>query len=311
MRTSATAFAPASVSNVACGFDIMGFALEEIGDTVTVHRSDTPGVRITKVTGIGTDLPRDPATNTACPPIITLALHAGYQGGFEVEIHKGFLCGSGLGSSAASAVAAAAACNELLGTGLSKRDLLGYALEGEQVASGALHADNVAPCMLGGFILIRGYDPLDIVRLDPPRDLWCAIVHPHTTIETRLSRKLLPASVPLRDVVTQTGNAAGLVAGLLQRDFGLISRSLKDVIAEPARAGTIEGFAEMKNAALRDGALGCSISGSGPALFALTSSEMVAKKAVSSMGDVLQQLNRPHTTFVSRVNTDGAIILRR
>ena len=159
-----------------------------------------------------------------------------------MKIHKGFAPGSGLGSSAASAAAAAVACNALVGAGLSKEELLECALLGEQVASGARHADNVAPSVLGGFVLVRGYDPLDVVELPTPATLWCAIVRPHITISTRASRRLLPSNVPLSDVVTQTGNAAGLVAGLLMGDFRLISRSLHDVIAEPYRAKSYRGL---------------------------------------------------------------------
>jgi homoserine kinase len=163
--------------------------------------------------------------------------------------------------------------------------------------------------MLGGFILVRGYDPLDVIQLTPPAGLWCAIVHPHVAIATKTSRRLLPSSVPLRDVVTQTGNAAGLVAGILTGDFALIGRSLRDVIAEPARAPTIDGFHEMKKAALDAGALGCSISGSGPALFALAADRETAERVGTSMGSVLDTRHMAYTIYRSRVNPNGAMCL--
>jgi homoserine kinase len=310
MQTEAKAFAPASVSNVACGFDIMGFALESLGDTVTVRRSEVPGVRISRISGIGDSIPLDVARNTAGPPVAAMAREFGCEGGLEVEVHKGFFAGSGLGSSAASAVAATVACNELLGTGLPRRELLRFALEGEQIASGALHADNVAPSMLGGFVLIRGYDPLDVVRLDAPPGLWCAIVLPHVSISTMDSRRLLPVSVPLKDVVTQTGNAAGLVAGILTRDSSLIGRSLCDVIVEPVRAPMIEGFADIKRAALDAGALGCSISGSGPALFALADGRDAAERISLAMAAILTARKSKHDVYVSRINSEGAVPVR-
>jgi homoserine kinase len=307
-RLAATAFAPASVSNVACGFDIMGFALDGLGHTVTVRYGSRPGVHIARAEGGGSPLPRDPLANTAGPPVIRLAELCGVTRGLEIEIRQGFVAGSGLGASAASAVAAAVACNALFGAGLSRHDLLTYALEGERVASGALHADNVAPSLFGGFVLIRGYDPVDIVQLATPAELVCAIVHPQMEIATRESRRLLPSAVPLRNLVTQTGNAAGLVAGLLTGDYQLIGRSLRDVVAEPARAHTIPGFTEAQRAAREAGALGCSISGSGPALFALARTTATADRVAQAMGDVYRERNIACTTHVSPVNPLGALL---
>jgi homoserine kinase len=311
MDSSVTAFAPASVSNVACGFDVMGFALEGLGDEVTVTLVPNPGITVSVINHQGSSLPLDPLRNTAGPPVAALMKLTGSRHGIEIQIRKGLSPGSGLGSSAASAAAAATACNALLQAGLSVRELLPYALEGEKVASGAVHADNVAPALLGGFIIVRGYHPLDVVRLTPPEDLWCAVVLPSGEIETRTSRSLLPSHIPLQDVVTQTGNAAGLIAGLLTADYALIARSLQDVIAEPARAHTITGFAAMKQAALDAGALGCSISGSGPALFALTLGEDTGKRAAQAMGNALAPFGVTCSTFCSRVNTHGSVITSR
>jgi homoserine kinase len=309
MEKQVTAFAPASVSNVACGFDIMGFALDRPGDTVTLRFSKTPGVRIRQITGSATLLPMDAARNTAGAPVIALLNDYPTRMGVEIDIHKGLPAGSGIGSSAASAVAAAVAGNELLGTSLSREDLLTYAIEGEKIASEAVHVDNLSPCLWGGFILVRGYHPIDIVPVRVPDSLWCTIIHPHMEIRTRESRKTLPKILPLADVVTQTGNAAGLIAGLMSGDFALIGRSLQDVISEPARQHLIPGFKEMKAAALEAGALGCSISGSGPSLFALASAEATAEKIGAAMGSVLTAIAFPHSIIVSSINRTGARII--
>lgn len=302
----ASAFAPGSVSNVACGFDIMGFALEGPGDTVTVRLTRKPGIAITRITGTTADLPRDPALNTAGAPVLAMFKEAGTQFGAEIEIHKGLPLGSGIGSSAASAVAAAVASNAALGTGLEPDALLPFAIEGEKIASGAVHVDNLSPSLLGGFILVRGYDPIDLIRIAPPKDLWCTIVRPHIEIRTKESRQALPRCVPLHDVVTQTGNAAGLVAGLLKGDYALIGRSLHDVIAEPVRGPLIPAFKEMQAAAIRAGALGCSISGSGPSVFALSVSRKTAEEVSNVLGRLLEEHRCPHSRFVSSISPSGA-----
>lgn len=309
MATEITAFAPASVSNVACGFDIMGFALDEPGDRVTVRFSNTPGVHIREITGTTRELPREPSKNTAAAPIAALLRRCGTQQGVEVDIYKGVPVSGGIGSSAASAVAAAVAANALLGAGLSLEDLLPYALEGERIASGAIHVDNLSPSLWGGFVLVRGYDPIDLVHLPVPAGLWCAVVAPHREIETKASRRLLPEQVPLSVVIRQTGNAAGLVAGLFLQDFGLISRSLHDAIAEPVRKKLIPGFDTMQSAALAAGALGCSISGSGPSVFALATSKEIAQRAGAEMGRVLDSLKCTYDLYVSTISRRGATIL--
>ncbi len=309
MEREITAFAPASVSNVACGFDIMGFALDQPGDTVTARVVKSPGVRIKSITGSTSSLPTDPALNTAAAPVAALLKHCKATLGVELEISKGVPVGGGIGSSAASAVAAAVACNALLELDLTKEELLPFAIEGEKIASDAIHVDNLSPSLWGGFILVRGYKPIDIVQIEAPRDIWCTVIHPHIEIQTKASRKLLPKSVPLADLVTQTGNAAGLVAGLLKQDYALIGRSLHDVVAEPARSHMIPGFANMKAAALDAGALGCSISGSGPSVFALSITKETADKVGASMRKVLDSLACPNTVFVSRICSNGARII--
>jgi len=309
MDKGISAYAPASVSNVACGFDIMGFAIDQPGDTVTVRLSKDPGVRIRSVSGISCSLPMDVSRNTAAAPVVALLKHAKTRMGAEIDILKGIPVSGGIGSSAASAVAAAVACNTLLDLGMSKHELLPFAIEGEKIASEAVHVDNLAPSLMGGFCLIRGYDPIDIIPIHAPQHLWCTILHPHMEINTRESRKLLPRRVPLGDLIRQTGNAAGLVAGLLQEDFGLISRSLHDVVAEPVRKHLIPGFEAMKEAALSAGALGCSISGSGPSLFALSASEETARAVGMAMGGVLTTLRHGWSVVVSGINQTGARIL--
>ena len=309
MEREVTAFAPASVSNVACGFDIMGFALDQPGDTVTVRFSKMPGVHIKSITGTTSAISMDPLRNTAAAPVAALLKHSGSTRGVEIEVSKGIPVGGGIGSSAASAVAAAVACNTLLSLNLAKEALLPFAVEGEKIASDAVHVDNLSPSLWGGFILVRGYNPIDIVQIRPPRDIWCTIVHPHLEIQTKESRKILPKLVPLADLVTQTGNAAGLIAGLLTEDYALIGRSLHDVVAEPARMHLIPGFLAMKTAAIETGALGCSISGSGPSVFALSTTRDTAVSVGTKMGKILESLVCAHTVFVSGISNSGAKVI--
>ena len=309
MPRSVTAFAPASVSNVCSGFDIMGFALERPGDTVTVRYCDSPGVRIAALRGETNGLPLDASLNTAVAPVAALLRDFGAGIGVEIELVKGLPPGSGIGSSAASAVAAAVAANALFGAGLQPRELLKYAIEGERIASGSVHADNVAPSLLGGYVLIRGYEPIDIVQIPVPDGLWCTVVCPDVVIRTKEARDILPAAISLRDVVAQTGNAAGLVAGLIMGDFGLVGRSLHDVVAEPARAKLIPGFDRLKSEALDAGALGSGISGSGPALFALSTTREVAEHVGDRLTEVLTSRGVRSLKYVSTISKIGAHIV--
>jgi len=309
MTREVSAFAPASVSNVSCGFDIMGFALRGAGDTVTARESDTPGVRLGKITGSTAVLSMDPKENTACPPVAALLKKRAGVNGIELDIHKGVPVGGGIGSSAASAVAAVVAADALLGTHLSPGELLALAVEGEKIASGAVHVDNLAPSLMGGFILVRGYDPIDLVRIPVASGFWCAVVTPDVEIRTAEARKLLPKAIPLRDVVTQTGNAAGLVAGLIAGDGALVGRSVADVIAEPARRHLIPAFDAMGEAARRGGALGYGISGSGPSVFALADSEAAASRVAGAIAGALREAGRAWTVIVSPLGAPGASVL--
>ncbi|HEX2962997.1 MAG TPA: homoserine kinase [Ignavibacteriales bacterium] len=308
MKKEVRVFAPASVSNVACGFDVMGFAIDYPGDEVVLRLTDKPGVRITKITGDGGKLPLNPEENTAGAPVIAIRSYAGFNGGIEIEIHKKMPLGSGLGSSAASAVAAAFAADKLLELNLSKEKLLEFAIMGERIASGAVHADNVAPGLYGGFILIRGYNPPDIVEIPVPENLFCTVLHPDIEINTKESRRLLPKQVSLEDAKVQWGNAAGLIAGLMKSDYGLISRSLQDVIIEPARKSTIPCYENIKRAALDAGALGCNISGSGPSIFALSDSLETAQMAGMKMRLALHE-NIEGEIYVSRINRQGPVVI--
>ena len=309
MNKSIKVFAPASVGNVACGFDVFGFAIDKPGDEVIAKLIDKPSVTISKISGDQGKLPLDPDKNTASVAITQFLKQCNSHQGIDIELHKKMPLGSGLGSSAASAVAGVVAANELLGNPLSTKELLPFAIAGERVASGSVHADNVAPSLLGGFILIRSYDPLDIIPISTPPDLVCTVVHPQIEIRTEEARKILPHQIPLKSAIQQWGNTAGLIAGMLNSDYDLIGRSLQDVVVEPVRASLIPGFYKVKKAALEAGALGCSISGSGPSLFALSSEFAVAEKIGSAMQNVFTKENIESDVYISKINCEGAKVI--
>ncbi len=304
MTQSVKIQAPATVANVACGFDIMGFALEAPHDELIVRKTNRPGLRLSDKTGLG--LPLDPRANTAGQAALALLEHLGSQQGFELEFTRKISPGSGIGSSAASAAAAVFGVNLLLGEPFDRQGLVQFAMQGEAVASGSAHADNVAPAVMGGFVLIRGYAPLDLVRLPYPKELHCAIVHPEIEIRTQDARRILKQHIPLKTAIEQWGNVAGLVAGLTLGDLGLIGRSLKDVVVEPVRSVMLPNFAQVKRGALEAGALGCSISGSGPSLFALCDGREVATRVAASFRDAFREMEIPCQTYVSRINELGA-----
>jgi homoserine kinase len=312
MSDTVRVFAPATVSNVACGFDILGFALEGTGDRVTARLRDQPGAAIGTIEGDDGLIPRIAHNNTAGLAVQTMLEGVGEtRHGIELDIEKGTPAASGLGSSAASAVAGVVAARELLGLDLSLEQLMPFAMEGERIASGGvLHGDNIAPCLYGGFVLVRSLDPPDIVKIPVPEGLHCAILRPHVEIKTSESRALLGGSIPLSTAVIQWANVAGLIAGLCRGDWDLISRSLEDVVAEPVRGHQVPGFQEMKQAALDSGALGCSLSGSGPAVFALCRGEELATAVADAMKGALDHatgLASDH--FVSAVGAPGAYAL--
>ncbi|MCH9028448.1 MAG: homoserine kinase [Bacteroidetes bacterium] len=309
MNREISVFAPATVSNVACGFDVMGFAVNEPGDIATVRQIDEPGVFLINVSGDDGRLPREPSKNTAGIAVIEFLKRINAPGGIEIELHKKMPLGSGLGSSAASAVAAVFAANILFDNPLSRNELLPLVLKAEKAACGTAHADNAAPALLGGFILIRSYNPLDTISLAVPDELICTILHPALEIRTEYARKILTDKIFLKDAVTQWGNIGGLVAGLLKKDYELIGRSLQDVIAEPLRAKLIPGFSEIKKAAMSAGALGCSISGSGPAIFALSKSKSTAKNVGQSMKDACEKKGIDNNIYISEINNEGPRVI--
>ena len=303
------AFAPATVGNIGVGFDIMGMALERPGDEVVARKSDTKGLRITKITGHQGRLPYEVEKNTAGVAVLKLLEHLGETDlGIELDIHKKMPFGSGLGSSAASAVAGVLAVSELLRTGMSKRELLPFACAGEQMATGSFITDNVAPSLLGGIVLIRDGESCDIHRLHVPRGLYVAVAYPHIEILTKSARALLKPGVSMAQYVRQSANVGGFIVGLFNGDIDLIGRSLKDEIIEPQRAGLIPGFYDVKDAALAEGALGCSISGAGPSVFALCANSLVAENAGRAMKQAFAKHGVESELFLSPVNQEGARI---
>lgn len=307
-------FAPATVANVACGFDVLGFAIGQLGDEVRGRKSDTPGITIREIVGDGGKLPLDPEKNTASIAALATIRYGIANNllpenfGLEISIEKKMPIGSGLGSSSASAVAGAVLVNAFFSKPLPAHDLLPFALEGEAFASGGRHADNVAPALMGGITLVRDHEQDDVLALPVPARLWAAIVFPHIEILTREARAILSKTVPLNVVTRQSANLGAFVAGLYSGDHDLLHRALRDVMIEPQRAPLIPHFYEVKDAALQAGALGCSISGSGPAMFALTASEQIAQAAVQSMRHVFERNGIQTLGFVSAINKQGATV---
>ncbi|HLQ12344.1 MAG TPA: homoserine kinase [Steroidobacteraceae bacterium] len=267
-RTSACAFAPASVGNVAIGFDILGFSIGAIGDKATVRRTSEAGVRISAIRGVVADLPMDAARNTAGRALQAMRDALALPFGFELELDKGIPLASGLGGSAASAVAAVVAANAVLPEPRQRLELLKYAMLGEQVASGSLHVDNIAPSLFGGLVLTVGIDQPRVKQIPVPPAVSAVIVHPHMFLSTRQARAILKGSVLMEDFVWQTANLAGFISGCYTNDIDMLRESFEDVVIERQRAALIPGFAAVRGAALSAGALGCSISGAGPTLFA-------------------------------------------
>lgn len=302
---TATASAPATVANVSCGFDVFGFAVARPADEVRIALTPTTDVRIISITGDQGILPTDASKNTAGVAVQMYLSHTGWKTGVNLELRKNLPLGSGMGSSAASAVAAVLAINALHPQPMLRKDLLPFALEAERVACGAAHADNAAPSLLGGFTLIRSYNPLDVVRIACPPELHCVLVHPHIEVKTKDARNVMKTSVPMRDAITQWGNTAGLVAGLLTSDFELIGRSLQDVVAEPVRALLIPGFHRIQHRAKEVGALGCGISGSGPSLFALTRGSEAAHAVGHAIQTEFANAGLASDVFVSEINLTG------
>ena len=294
--------APATVANVVCGFDCLGFALSEPCDEMTVRRIETREVRIINRDDYG--LPTEPEKNVAGVALLAFIEAAGIDFGFEVEITKHIMPGSGIGSSAASACGAVVAANRLIDDRFTKLELVELAMAGEALASGSRHADNLAPCIYGGFTLVRSTDPLDIVEIDFP-SLFATVIHPQIEIKTSEARAMLPKEVPLKNAIRNWSNLGALVAALAKADYGLISRSLEDTIIEPVRKSLIPKFDEVKSASLRAGALGGSISGSGPSIFMLSETAEIADKVGEAMSAVYATTGIDFNTYVSQIHPQG------
>jgi len=301
--TSIHLFCPATIANLNCGFDVMGLCLETIGDEMIIHKVAQKGVRITVITGA--DLPLEPEKNVAGVAAMALLDALQPDCGFEIEIHKKIKAGSGIGSSSASAAGAVVGINSLLGNPFSKHELVAFAMKGEALASGSEHADNVAPCILGGFTLVRGYTPLDVIRIDSPSLLYAVVLHPHIEVKTADARAVLHPQISLKNAITQWGNLGGLVAGLYTHDTALIGRSLQDVVIEPLRKHLIPHFDAVKSAALEQGALGAGISGAGPSIFALCDGENRANQVSQAMRQQYENSGIAFDLHISKINPNG------
>ena len=299
--------APATVANLVCGFDVLGMALNDPQDIMELHLSDEPGIRIKHTDGY--NLPTEPAQNVAGAGLIALMQEYGDKKiGFDLTVNKSIKPGSGLGSSAASSAGAVVAANHLLNNHFSKEDLVRFAMNGEKLASGVKHADNIAPCIYGGVTLIRSIFPLDIIQLSAP-PMYVTVVHPQIELKTSDARQILRKEVLLKDAIKQWGNIAGLVAGFMKGDYDLISRSLEDVIIEPVRSILIPGFDEVKTKSREAGALGGGISGSGPSIFMLSRQEAVARDIESVMKTVFEKVGIDFRTYVTTLNYEGVKII--
>lgn len=305
-KNSIKVSAPGTVANLVCGFDVLGLCLEAPADEMTVSILQEKKVIIKSADGY--NLPTDPAQNTAGAPLLEMLQELNADFGFEVLIKKNIKPGSGIGSSAASAAGAVVAANVLLDNIFNKEQLVRFAMTGEKVASGVKHADNVAPCIYGGITLIRSIFPLEIVPISSP-ELWVTVVHPQIEVRTADARQILKKQVLLKDAIKQWGNIAGLVAGFLKNDYGLIGRSLEDVIIEPVRSILIPGFDEIKKQSKAAGALGGGISGSGPSIFMLSIDESTAETVREEMHDVYQRIGLEHHTYVTTINQEGVKII--
>ena len=300
-------FAPATVANVSCGFDSLGFAVDSVGDEMTFTKTKEKGVKITVITGA--DLTFDIDKNAASAVVKKILNDANANFGISLTIHKGFSPGSGLGSSAASAAGAAFGANQLLGNPFTELELTKFAMFGEEVACGTPIADNVSAAIFGGFVLVRSYKPLEIIKLPVPSALRVVAIHPQIEVKTKDAREVLPKEIALKDAVTQWANVGGLISGLHSSDYNLISNSLVDIIVEPARKNLIPFFDKVKESAMAAGALGAGISGSGPTIFALCKGDEIAKNVYKSIKKSYSNTGINFELFISEINQEGIKIL--
>ena len=308
MRQSATAFAPATVGNVGIGFDILGHTVEAIGDRVRVVRSSSPGVRILGITGVDVALPLEPERNTAGRALQAMIEAQRLAFGFDVTIEKGIPLGSGLGGSAASAVAAVVAGNALLPVSLAKLELLKFAMQGEAVASGSVHVDNIAPSLFGGLVLTVGVDHPRTKQIPVPPGIRAVLVHPHMFLSTREARRILSKTVDLSDLVWQCANLAGFISACYTNDFDMIRDAFEDVVVEPQRQALIPGFKAVKHGAMSNGALGCSISGAGPTVFCWCE-ERQAPAIRAAMVTAFKANGLDSDSWISTIENTGARVI--
>ncbi len=304
-----SAFAPAGIGNVSAGFDCLGLALERPGDIVSIGNGSRPGAELVEIQGDAGELPRETENNIAGRVVQNMLTALRRKDALAIRLKKGMPMKSGLGSSAASAVAAALAANAFLGDPFSKEALLPFALEGERLACGSPHYDNVAASLFGGIVLIRPDDPCEIISLSYPKALYFAILHPDVQIATRDARAVLPDRVSRDVAVMQSSHLAAFIHALREDDWELIGRSMVDFIAEPVRKALLPYFDRIKNASLAAGACGFGISGSGPAMFALCRGRSAAESTASAMGAECSARDLRYETFVSRINPKGAEII--
>lgn len=308
MAKTVRAFAPATVANVGPGFDVLGFSMREPGDTVEVRRRKEPGISIVWIDS-PFPLPVDSRRNTAGIAVRAMMQALGAKGGVEMMLRKRIPLGSGMGGSAASSVAAAVAANELFGRPYTKLQLLPFIQAGERAVSGWGHLDNASASLMGGLILIRSYEPLEVLRL--PLDGWpiCVLVHPDMELRTVVARKVLAKEFPIHTVVKQMGNMGGIIMGLMNRDAGLVGRAMEDHIVEPRRARLIPGFHDVKSAAMKNGALGCTISGGGPSVFAMVATKGAAVRVGKAMQRAWTRHKIGSRLYVSTISSRGAHVV--
>lgn len=300
-------FCPATIANLSCGFDVLGLCLEDAGDEMIIRKTIEKGIRITKIDGA--DLPLENEKNVAGVAAMAMLKELNPDFGFDIEIYKKIKAGSGIGSSSASAAGVVFGINELTGRPFSILQLVKFAMKGEALASGSEHADNVAPCLFGGFTLIRGYHPLDIIRIESPAALYATVIHPQIELKTSEMREVLPSEISLKSAIIQCGNLGGFIAGLYTANYELIGRSLHDEIAAPFRSKFIPQFNLIQKTAIENGALGSGISGSGPSVFALCKGVETARNVAKAMCQVYDTSGIPYEIHVSKINSEGIKIL--
>ena len=300
-------FTPATIANISCGFDILGLCLDTVGDEMIIKKTSKKGITISKI--VGQDLPLETKKNVAGVAGLALFEKLDVDFGFDIEIHKNIKPGSGIGSSAASSAGAVFGMNQLLGNPFSLQELIPFAMEGEKLASGAAHADNVAPALLGGFTLVRSYNPLEIIKINSPKELFATVIHPQIEVKTADARSVLKRQVSLKTAIRQMGNLGGLISGLYTENYTLIGNSLHDEIAEPYRSILIPEFDTVKKASAKAGALGGGISGSGPSIFALSKGKEIAEKVAKSMSAIYKNIGIDFDIHVSKINQEGIRVI--